>query len=154
MSKIKLLSIIIIVLLITNLALISFLFFGKVRHPNPMEKKYIVIEKLHFDGSQIIEFEKLIDMHQTEIREVDNQIRILKNKLYNTLVYDTIPGFRDSLITEIGKKQMKIETIHLNHFTQVKKLCKPEQEAAFKDFTSELSKFLSPPPRPQRENKK
>ena len=153
MSKIKLLSIIAISLLVTNLALIGFVFFGKSKHPNPMEKKYFVIEKLHFDNEQIVEFEKLIDMHQTQIRAVDNQIRILKNKLYNTLVNDTIPRLRDSLINEIGKKQMEIETIHLNHFTQVKKLCKPEQQDAFIDFTAELAKFLSPPRPPHRENK-
>ena len=54
------------------------------------------------------------------------------------------------MINEIGKKQMKIETIHLNHFTQVKKLCRLEQKTAFEDFSTELAKFLSPSPPPHK----
>jgi len=151
MSKIKLLSIITISLLVTNLALIGFVFFGKSKH-QPIDRKYVVIEKLNFDDNQIVEFEKLIDWHQKEIRATDREIRTLKNKLYSTLITDTIEGLRDSLISEIGKKQMKIETIHLNHFTQVKKLCRLEQKAAFEDFSTELAKFLSPSP-PQHKRK-
>ena len=153
MSKIKLLSIIAISLLVTNLALIGFVFFGKSKH-QPIDRKYVVIEKLNFDDKQIVEFEKLIDWHQKEIRATDSEIRTLKNKLYSTLITDTIIGLRDSLISEIGKKQMKIETIHLNHFSQVKKLCRPDQQTAFKEFTTELAKFLSPPPPPRREKNK
>jgi len=149
MSKIKLLSIITISLLVTNLALIGFVFFGKSKH-QPIDRKYFVIEKLNFDDNQIVEFEKLIDWHQKEIRATDREIRTLKNKLYSTLITDTIEGLRDSLISEIGKKQMKIETIHLNHFTQVKKLCRLEQKAAFEDFSTELAKFLSPSPPPHK----
>lgn len=151
MSKIKLISIIAISLLVTNLALIGFVFFGKSKH-QPIDRKYVVIEKLNFDDKQIIEFEKLIDWHRKEITVTDSEIRTLKNKLYSTLITDTIEGLRDSLISEIGKKQMKIETIHLNHFTQVKKLCRLEQKAAFEDFSTELAKFLSPPP-PQHKRK-
>ena len=55
MSKIKLLSIIAISLLLTNLALIGFVFFGKSKH-QPIDRKYVVIEKLNFDDNQIIEF--------------------------------------------------------------------------------------------------
>jgi len=153
MSKIKLLSIIAISLLVTNLALIGFMFFGKSKH-QPIDRKHVVIEKLNFDDKQIIEFEKLIDLHQKEISDTDTEIRTLKNKLYGTLITDTIIGLRDSLINEIGKKQIKIETIHLNHFTLVKKLCRPEQQAAFIDFSTELAKFLSPLLPPRRENNK
>ena len=149
MSKIKLISIIAISLLVTNLALIGFVFFGKSKH-QPIDRKYVVIEKLNFDDKQIIEFEKLIDWHRKEIKVTDSEIRTLKNKLYSTLITDTIIGLRDSLINEIGKKQMKIETIHLNHFTQVKKLCRLEQKTAFEDFSTELAKFLSPSPPPHK----
>ena len=131
------------------MALIGFVFFGKSKH-QPIDRKYVVIEKLNFDDNQIVEFEKLIDWHQKEIRATDSEIRTLKNKLYSTLITDTIIGLRDSLINEIGKKQMKIETIHLNHFTQVKKLCRLEQKTAFEDFSTELAKFLSPSPPPHK----
>ena len=149
MSKIKLISIIAISLLVTNLALIGFVFFGKSKH-QPIDRKYVVIEKLNFDDNQIVEFEKLIDWHHKEIISTDSELRTLKNKLYSTLITDTLVGLRDSLISEIGKKQMKIETIHLNHFTNVKKLCRPEQQAAFKEFTTELARFLSPLPPPHK----
>ena len=126
MNKVKLLSIIIVGLLISNLALVCFLFFKKPPFPKQEGPRDSVIEKLHFDDSQIKEYDKMIGIHRTEILAKENEIRILKNKLYSTLKQsknDTV----DSLIQQLGKVQCEIETIHYAHFEAIKKLCHENQ---------------------------
>jgi len=157
MTKIKLLSIAVIGLLLINLGILAFLFFNKQMHPpggGPMGKedgpKKIIIERLHFDKEQVSQYEKLIESHRQKIGEMDRQIKETKNQLYSTLASDPASG-KDSLQKRLGEIQKQIETLHYNHFEEIKKICKPEQLEYFNSLTKDLAKFFaagknSPPP--------
>jgi hypothetical protein len=60
---------------------------------------------------------------------------------------------KDSLENKLGELQRQIETVHYNHFTDIKKLCKPEQLENFNALTHDLAKFFAPernlPPPPR-----
>jgi len=157
MTKIKLLTIAVIGLLFINIGILAFLFLHKPVPPpdRPMRgegPKNIIIERLHFDKEQVAQYEKLIEQHQQSLRELDGQIRMIKNQLYSTLANNSNTG-KDSLQAKLGEIQKQIEAAHYNHFNEIKKLCKPEQLENFNALTQDLAKFFAPgknlPPPPR-----
>jgi hypothetical protein len=153
MNKTKVLGFTVIALVILNFGILVFLFLSK-GNDGPKERKLpreIVIEKLHFDENQIIEYDKTILIHQKNIRDLDDSIRATKNELYQLLNSENIDNIqKDSLYLKLAGFQKQIETTHFNHFLEIKKLCKKEQLSDYKNLTEELSKLFSHPRRPKQ----
>lgn len=153
MDKTKLLSIAVIALLLLNFGILSFLFLSKGNHPgNRKMPREIVIEKLHFDKNQILAYEKIIEIHQNTIRDLDKSIRETKNELYQLLNSDKIDSVqKDSLFLRLASYQKQIEATHFNHFLDIKKICKKEQLADYDDLTKELSSLFAPKRKPKHD---
>lgn len=154
MNKLKFLSVISIGLLVSNLALVGFILFKKPGPPREMGPKEIIIKKLNFDENQIKEYDDLIQWHRGEISKADRKIMKLKNQLYETLTVTQQTTLKDSLISEIGNLQTKIENIHYKHFLDIQKLCKAEQKKAFTDLTREIGMLFAPPHPPVNDKKR
>ncbi len=149
MSKIKLLSIAVIGLLLTNAGIVGFLLLKKP--PVPIEgmppgkregPRKIIIERLHFDKAQVAEYELLIKEHRKLVRELKDSISDTKNTLYQSLTTDNFNG-KDSLTGLLSMLQKRIESVHYDHFAQIKKLCKPEQMEAFNKLTNDLAYYFT-----------
>ena len=155
MEKQKLVTFSIIALLVINLGTLGFLLFSgpKKGHfppdggrPKPRE---IIIEQLHLDAQQVADYEVLIHQHRKQITATEDKIRDAKNELYLLLNSTTVDATKkNSLVNTLGQYQKEIELIHFNHFSDIKKLCKPEQLDGFSDLTEELSRLFSKPPKP------
>ena len=148
MEKTKLLTITVVGLLLLNLGTLGFLFLNGKNHGSlregRREPKQIIINKLHFDANQQIEYAKLIEWHHGEITRLDDNIRESKNNLYLQLNQnETNVKIKDSLIAMINSNQKQIETTHFKHFEDIKKLCYPNQMDAFNELTEELSQIFS-----------
>ena len=153
MNKTKLLSIAVIALLLLNFGILSFLFLSKGNPPSDRKMpREIVIEKLHFDKNQIVAYEKIIEIHQNTIRDLDKSIRETKNELYQLLNSDKIDSVqKDSLFLRLASYQKQIETTHFNHFLDIKKICKKEQLSDYNDLTKELSSLFAPKRKPKHD---
>ena len=154
MNKTKLLSIAVIILLLLNIGILSFLFFKK--HDNHKNEKKmpkdIVIEKLHFDKNQIEMYEETIASHQKEIHSLDSSIKKTKNELYQLLNSETnYFEQKNSLLLKLADYQKQIETTHFNHFLEIKNICKEDQLADYELLTEELSKIFTNKRKPKRE---
>jgi periplasmic protein CpxP/Spy len=158
MSKIKLLTIAVVGLLAVNIGIVGFLVMRKPPMPregSPAVKregpKKIIIERLHFDKEQVAAYETIITEHQKSVKALKDSISNTKNSLYQSLKTETFAS-KDSLINLLSDLQKRIESVHYEHFTQIKKLCKPEQMEAFNALTGELAfyftteKKATPPP--------
>jgi periplasmic protein CpxP/Spy len=161
MSKIKLLSIAVIGLLAVNIAVVGFLLLRKPMHPEGIPQaekkegpKQIIIDKLHFSKEQVVAYEAIIVEHREAVIGLKDSISDTKNNLYQSLKTETFAG-KDSLINLLSDLQKRIELVHYNHFTQIKKLCKPEQMRDFDKLTNELAIYFTtekkgtPPPPPR-----
>jgi periplasmic protein CpxP/Spy len=149
MSKIKLLTIAVIGLLVVNIGVVGFLLLKKPPMPpkaGPAAKredpKNIIIDKLHFDKDQVAAYETLITAHRESVKALNDNISNTRNRLYQSLKTETFTG-KDSLITLLSVLQKQMEYVHYEHFTQIKKLCKPEQINDFNALTSELAFHFS-----------
>ncbi len=146
MNKVKFLTIVIVGLLISNIALVGFLVLKKPDHPKHLGPRNIIIEKLGFDENQEKAYDKLIAWHRDEITKTEKDIMLLKNKLYSNLSVDTQSNTKDSLINELSKVQIKIENIHYKHFEDIKQLCHDDQKQAYINLTTEIASLFAHPP--------
>jgi protein CpxP len=146
MNKLKFLSIVSIVLLFTNLALVGFIILRKPPHPRDIGPRNSIIEKLKLDENQVIEYDKLVEWHRSEIRKSDLDIMAIKNKLYTNLINGSSISIKDSLIRELTSVQAHIENTHYKHFEDIKILCHENQIHAFELLTQEIASLFSKPP--------
>ncbi|MBC7426375.1 MAG: hypothetical protein H7321_07555 [Bacteroidia bacterium] len=145
MSRVRLLSIVAIGLLLANILLVSYIVFRKPGRPPHESPKEIIIERLHFSNTQVNEYNKLISWHRSEIDKSDFDMMHLKDQLYHCLSSNENSTKKDSVLTEIGKLQMRIEQIHYKHFEDLKKICTVEQLPNFENLLNDMSHIFSKP---------
>lgn len=143
MSKIKLLTIAVIILLLCNIGLMIFMHSMKSPHRNHDGPKKHIMEVLQLNDTQANQFEELIKQHQANIKTEENTMSDLKGQLYSGLVNEMNVEQHDSLVNELGKIQSGIERIHYKHFEDIRSLCNEEQQKNFNTLANELSTLFS-----------
>ena len=150
MNKNKLIRIIAVVLLLTNIALVSFIYLRRPNHPHGKGPRNIIIERLHFDRNQILKYDQLITQHRAKIKQKEKEMIALKNILYLQLLKENDSSTIDSLQSKIGSVQTEIENIHYRHFEDIHRLCNDEQEKYYAELVKEIAQLFSrhrrPPP--------
>jgi protein CpxP len=144
MNKRKIISGLTIALIAINIIALGFFFFG---HKPPREgkkhsPKLIIVKKLDLDKSQVAAYEKLITIHRSSINKLDRKLMEAKNNLYQDFNRDGAAS--DSLLRNISAIQVQIEKAHFVHFQELKKICKPSQEANFDELSQELAHLFAP----------
>jgi len=149
--------IIIVALLCCNLVLVFFLLNGPQKGPNnrPMggpgmhEPKRVIIDKLHFDDAQVMQYEEVIEAHFKSISDYDRQINGLKKTLYIQLKSPKEETNQSIILNQIGEIQEQIEQTHFNHFLEIKNICRPDQMDDFDALSEELVRLFNreKPPR-------
>lgn len=155
MKKLTFLSIVSIILVSVNITLLVYLFQNQNNsiHKPPHGKgpKNLIIEKLHLDNEQVIQYESLIEEHRASIRKTERDIHQLKSRLYKSLSNSVPEAEKEEIIEAIGMKHQELENIHLKHFNDIKQLCNEEQLIYFNELANDLSSlFRKPPPPPHR----
>jgi len=151
MKKVKVLSIISSCLFAVNVFWIWFFISHRPPHRSNKEPKTVIIEKLQFNEGQKKAYEKLIAAHREKIQTEDLKLLVLKNQMYLTLRESPTKSIADSLITEIGKGQAKIEHINYKHFQDISKLCNPEQQILFYELCKDIAELFTPLAGPKNE---
>lgn len=150
MTRTRILSIAVMVLVVLNMATLGVLFFRKAPHPEHRKHegpKAIIIERLKFDDGQVASYEELIRDHRSRIDELDKRMMELRGRLYD--VNDGQSA--DSIIYLIGKTQGEIERVHTDHFGRMRSLCRPDQLPLFDALTKDLAGYFRPGPPPPKE---
>ncbi|NBW26943.1 MAG: hypothetical protein EBR38_00045 [Flavobacteriaceae bacterium] len=167
MDKIKLLTYSVIGLVLLNIGIIGFLYISRPNdnpHDLGRKPKDIIIEKLHFDATQIQKYEDFIKVYRNTIDSLNNNSREIKAVLYTQLKQPTVNNkVKDSLIQLTLVNQKRIEEANFKHFQDIKNLCTKSQLEDYNSLTEELEKLFSnqnrkprpefrPPPRPDFDN--
>ncbi len=155
MTKIKALYLVVGLLIATNIGLLIWTTkapmhkHGHKKHTRHEGPKKLVAKKLNFSEEQIQAYERIIKEHQTAVKETHDKIRLKKNELYGQLNADST-STNSLLIGEISDLFSEMETIHYNHFEDIKAICTQEQLPLFEELTTELSTLFAPHPKNQR----
>jgi hypothetical protein len=101
-----------------------------------------IIDRLHFDKSQVAQYDSLIVKHRQAVGEKEKQIQELRTSLFMGVSTGMDSVVKDSLIVQVGSLNADIQQIHYGHFLDIQKICKPDQRVDFDNLTKDLSKMF------------
>ena len=137
-AKNKILLIIIGFLLITNIGMLIFLLGNK-----PADKPATAVSRqggfaetlqkeIGFNEDQITTYKTMREKHRAEMKPLFEQLRQTKTAFYGKVYsYDENPVTLDSIARPIGDQQAALDKKLFLYFTQLRKLCTPEQVSRF-----------------------
>jgi hypothetical protein len=126
----KLLVLLVAILLVANLCLM--LYFFVFKHPHEPERSRPVSDyvqkELGLNDEQAEKFKQLRDEHRAAVKPVVDEMKRLKDSLYNLLQN---PETNDSsariIAAQIGDKQEEWEILIFHHFEKVRAICDSDQ---------------------------
>lgn len=157
----KVLSLLVLVLLLTNILLVVFFVWMKpapkppFKHDGRGDVMQILEKEVGFSPQQMDEYKKLKDQHWDKMKPYFGEMRAARNNFYNLLNQTSVP---DSVINRLAdsvaakQKQMDLQTFR--HFSQVKAICTPEQQPRFDSLVQQVIKRMGGrKPREDRQDK-
>lgn len=138
----RFLVLLVAILLIVNLALMLyfFVFHPRNEHVGPTGRVSDFLQKeLGLTTEQAAKFQQLRDQHKEAIRPVMEDMKKLKDSLYNLL---GSPQTNDSAVTaltdRIGEKQKEWELMIFHHFQKVRTICDSSQLPKFDSLVHQM----------------
>lgn len=150
MSKIKFLTALVLGLLLINIGLVFLVFFNKPPHPKFKKgegPRAYIIEELNLDEAQIEQYNALIEAHKATFKTLNQKVEKIRFEVYTGITNGQTIVERDSLIQQLGDYQEAIERLHSAHFSDLKAICRADQEEAFTALMGEVADLLQPPKR-------
>lgn len=126
------------ILLIANIAMVSFFIFKKDdrKHEKRMDRKTMIADflkkEIRFDAAQLHQYDTLSTRHRENMKKMFDSLRSSKDKQFAAL---TAGNFSDSVMNIVADQsaasQKMMELQMFNHLKNVRMLCKPEQLPMF-----------------------
>lgn len=153
-DKVKLLTILVVLLLFINVATIAGIWklidphtLGMMPPPPPSPKDFI-ISKLDLDEEQQKVFEELRKEHFEQMSGLQEQIRDEKDAMYDLLKSSSPDTTQTYLhIAKIMQSEERLERITFEHFRKVRAICNEEQQQHFDVIIDQVMRMVMRPPR-------
>lgn len=131
----KLLVLLVAILLIANLALMFYFFVFRNEHKTDSSSSRpvsdFVQKQLGFNSDQVARFQQLRDEHKQAVRPIIDDIKKLKDSLYNLLQTPQDDSVAVNLIDKIGERQKDWELMIFHHFQKMRAICDSSQLPKF-----------------------
>lgn len=150
MNRIKLYIVLVIVLLLVNTVLVVFCLNNGPGNKRPPQPREVVIRRLNLDASQIEAYEELIRWHRSHADEQLSVIQGYKRRLYTSLSERNDSVLVNALTDSVALAHRKLEQIHYRHFSDIRRLCRPDQHDAFNELSKDLARLFQGNGRPPR----
>ena len=131
----------IVVLIILNISLIGWQWFGM--KPEPPRPQEILKRELQLTDVQMKDYVELIREHRKVADAIENEMRQLKRNLFNFSQPDST---KEVIAQKISQVQQQLDIQTYMHFKKVRELCTDEQKSKFEEV---LLKALDRRPRPK-----
>lgn len=125
MKSIRLLRILIMILLCTNL----FLLFRLFNKPKHLPKLSYIVKA---EGKQARLLDNEMNLHRKKVLKMEKKMFRLRQDLANTKPSECAQ--REGLLSKIASYQREIDSITIIHFDRVSELCTTAQKQYFKKF--------------------
>ncbi|MCF8243296.1 MAG: hypothetical protein K9J16_18115 [Melioribacteraceae bacterium] len=145
----RLITIVIVLLVILNIATITLLWLGKPDHRPEYEKitpeqenkqiGRLLNETLGFDKKQIDEYLKIRKLHKEKVNTIQEEIRKTKKEMFSAVLSnDESVTISDSLLSVTENLHAQIEKLTFKHMQDLKALCNEEQKRELKNMIHKL----------------
>jgi hypothetical protein len=151
-SKLSFWKIFAIILLISNTAILAFVFFEKPTRADNKGPANFIIKELNLNAAQIENFNQLKFAHQDSVQGLKNTGRELRENYFKLLRNDTTDNIlADQLLIQIANNQKTIEQVTFSHFQSVKNICDSVQKEKFDSIILEvIHRMKDNRPKPNR----
>lgn len=144
----KVLSLLVLVLLLTNVLLLVFFVWAKPAsktNKNTRGEVTQILEKeVGFNAQQMEQYKQLKDQHWDKMRPYFGEMRTAKDNFYKLLNEASVPdSVVNSAADAIAAKQKQLDLQTFRHFQQVKAICTPEQQPKFDSLVQQVIKRMS-----------
>ena len=155
-NKNKLLTWSVILLVIVNVIVITFLWSGHKRNermqpPRPAE---FLAKALNLNDSQKIQLHQLADRHHRESEKIREEIKDARDHYFDMLKQ---PGVADSTksnaANNIALHLKELEILTFDHFQKVRAICSAKQQIKFDEMINEVIHMVGAPPPGHREGR-
>jgi Spy/CpxP family protein refolding chaperone len=141
-SNTKILTIAVVLLLLTNIALVVFMMKGKksgAERPGKGDPFEMMVKELNMTDQQQKDYKLQKEEHLKTIKPLFDSVRSAKTAFFS-LIKDPAAG--DSLVTaysqKITEKQAAIDMLTFAHFKRVRNIFTPEQQPRFDSFIQKM----------------
>ena len=146
MNKVKVLSLLTLLLAVLNVALIGVFALKKDKQKGPHRPiKAIVSERLGFDQDQVKRYESAIKEHRQLVGDMQREKQTLKKELFGMIGAGN-SAEESRIIRKLADLQVRIEKGHFDHFEEIRSICTSEQLPAFEEFKHEMHRVFGQPP--------
>lgn len=143
MSKVKFLTLLSATLALINIALIGFFLLRPQHGKKRNSPKAYILKQLNLDKEQVAQYDGLIEMHQKKRRALNQQIMELRKELYPVVLKEENLVRKDQILVQLNAVHQNLELLHLEHFEQVKKICRVDQRKQFDALVDELTHLFA-----------
>ena len=117
---------------------------------NISRQDHFLNRRLNFTSEQQESFDSLITIHRQNMRDIMKEIGALRKHIIESMQDNNNTLYIDSLVRQIGSKQIALEQINYSHFKQVLEICNPDQK---EKFIHMLDRAMMPDRRFDRSNR-
>lgn len=156
MQDSRFLKIVIAILLIINVATLSFMISrdregrppfphgpGGPDHGGPFE---FIVHELNMDETQRSKFAELRDEHHQAVEELQEASHELHDKYFEELANPAADSVQiNAMADSMAGIQKQIDLVTWKHFSQVRAICKPEQQKKFDVIIREALRMMQRP---------
>jgi protein CpxP len=164
MENSRFLKIAIIVLLLINIATLTFMWTGRKHYdghmppppphaPRPPAAFEFLTHELNLDEAQIKQFDALRKEHHENAQLIQEKSRKMHHRFFDLLGNTTADSALSvQLADSMALFQKQMEMLTFNHFKKVRAICKPGQQKKFDEVINEALQMMAPKPphSPQR----
>lgn len=147
-TKNKLLTWLVVLLLVANAATIAMYWLGKPKPPLPPNggPKNYLIKELSLDAKQQEQFGELVKEHRQSVEQLRREVRSAKDNLFDLVSKpneaDSTKQHAAAAVSDITEE---IDLLTLDHFQKVRALCTPDQQRKFDDIIREVTRMMGRP---------
>jgi len=144
MKNNKILTIAVIVLLLSNIALVAFMLTdknkkGDKRQGGRREPYEMMVKELGMTEQQQKDYKQMKEEHMKNVKPLFDSVRAAKSAFF-ALTKDS--NANDSMITfyslRVAEKQVELDRVTFDHFRRVRKLFTAEQQPKFDTFMQKM----------------
>ena len=154
MNKTKILTFLVGILLLTNIALIIFFSdsgYEKRGSRSGGDRSSAVREFLKdsigFNEQQLAQYDQLRQQNRENMRPLFEDLGNAKMAYYKFINQPAADSAGQAAAALIGEKQKALDMAFFNHFRQVRALCTPEQQPKYDSMVQQVIRRMVAPPR-------
>lgn len=144
-SNNKILTIAVVLLLLTNIAMVVFMMKGRNHHKSkgsggkgdPFE---MMVKELNMTEQQQKDYKQLKEDHFKTIKPLFDSVRAAKTAFFSLIKEkDVNDSTLDRYTQRISERQTIIDKLTFDHFQRVRNLFTPEQQPKFDEFVKKMT---------------